>query len=285
MMPEADFIVVGSGATGSMAAQTLVDGGARVLMLDAGVVDDHYRRLVPSKSFVAIRRTDPDQFRYLLGENFEGAAYRKLGVGAQLTPPRRYIVERVDEFLKLQSDAFTPLESLALGGLASGWGLMCALYSQAELERASLPPVEMLDAYQVVADRIGISGAANDDARPFTYGGLARIQPPLPLDPTAAHLAARYDRHRGALRSRGYSLGRPALALLTQAKDGRSPTALQDMEFYSDCGESAWRPPSMSYCVRVKIAGNLLLWFEGFVIQASSVVPSRIAIMRLISMS
>jgi choline dehydrogenase-like flavoprotein len=242
MIPEADFIVIGSGATGSMAAQTLVDGGARVLMLDAGVVDDRYRRLVPSKSFVAIRRTDQDQFRYFLGEDFESAAYRKLGVGAQLTPPRRYIVERVDEFLKLRSDAFTPLESLALGGLASGWGLMCAMYSRAELQRASLPVADMLDAYQIVADRIGICGAADDDARPFTYGSLARIQPPLPLDPTAAHVAARYDRHRSALRARGYSLGRPALALLAQAKDGRSPAALHDMEFYSDEGESAWRP-------------------------------------------
>ncbi len=168
-----------------MAAQTLAESGARVAMLDAGFHDDRYAKLIPNRSFVDIRRSDPNQYRYLLGEGFESAAFRRVGAGAQLTPPRRFIVDRVDELLASASGSFSPLESLALGGLAAGWGLMCGVYSAAELERASLPQPAMDDAYQVVADRIGICGAG-DDARRFTVGDLTGIQPPPPLDPTAA---------------------------------------------------------------------------------------------------
>ncbi len=240
-MNDFDCIVVGSGASGATAAQTLIEGGARVAMLDAGLRDDRYARLIPEKTFVEIRRTEPEQYRYLLGERFESAAFRRVGTGAQLTPPRRFIVERVDELLRLRAGAFAPLESLAFGGLAAGWGLMCGVYSEAELERASLPKLPMRDAYQIIADRIGISGAA-DDARRFTLGDLARIQPPPPVDPTAALLAARYQRRRDTVNALGYVLGRPALALLTQPKDGRGATRLRDMEFYCDDGGAAWRP-------------------------------------------
>ncbi len=239
-MSDFDCIVVGSGASGAMAAQTLIEAGARVAMLDAGIRDDRYASLIPHQTFVEIRRTDPGQYRYLLGERFESAAFGRVGAGAQLTPPRRYIVERTGELLALASGSFAPLESLAFGGLAAGWGLMCGLYAPAELERASLPQAPMRDAYQIVADRIGICGA-DDDARRFTVGDLARIQPPPPLDPTAALLAERYRSRRDAVNARGYVLGRPALALLTQPKDDRAATSLRDMEFYSDDG-AAWRP-------------------------------------------
>jgi choline dehydrogenase-like flavoprotein len=238
-----DFIVIGSGATGSMAAQTLIEGGARVLMLDGGLHDDTCAaRIPPGKTFTQIRRSDPEQYRYFLGDDFAAAAYREIGAGAQLTPPRRFVVERATELLVSRSQSFVPLESLARGGLASAWGLLCGVYSSPELARASLPVGAMRDAYQAVADRIGICGAADDDARPYTYADLQRIQPPLPLDPTAAWIEARYRRRRRDLRACGFHLGRPALALLTQATGDRRATALRDMDFYDDAERAAWRP-------------------------------------------
>jgi hypothetical protein len=116
------------------------------------------------------------------------------------------------------------------------------VYSDAELEQASLPIAAMRDAYQVVADRIGISGGAGDDAWPYLCGDLLRTQPPTALDPTAAFVAARYRRQRDRLRARGYHLGRPALALLTQPKDDRGATQLLDMDFYVNPNDAAWRP-------------------------------------------
>ena len=242
MTGDFDFAVVGSGPTGTTAAQTLVESGAKVLMLDGGRRDERYGNAVPPENFVDLRKTDENQYRYLLGERFESAVYRRLAAGAQLTPPRRYAVEGAAGFAPLRADGFAPMESLAYGGLGSAWGLLCAAFSDAELELASLPATDMHDAYQTVADRIGISGAAGDDAQPYTYAALSGIQPPVPLDPTAAVLSERYAARRASLQTRGFHAGRPALALLTQDKDERRATRLRDMDFYDDAEGAAWRP-------------------------------------------
>jgi hypothetical protein len=240
-MTQFDFIVVGSGVTGAMAAKTLVDGGANVLVLDAGRRDERYADVVPPRDFVELRYGDPQQYRYFLGEDLESARHRELGAGAQLTPPREYVTAETARWLPVRSPAFVPVESLALGGLGSAWGLNCNVFSPAELRLASLPAAAMREAYQTVADRIGISGAA-DDAAEFTCGELEHVQPPVPLDPTMTAIAARYERKKARMHAAGFRLGRPALALLTQAKDGRKATELRDMDFYSDDGASAWRP-------------------------------------------
>ena len=116
------FIVVGSGNTGAMAAQTLVEGGATVTMLDVGRTDATYAPLIPDADFVTIRTTDPEQHRYLLGDAFEGIPSSTVATGAQLTPPRAHVVDLVDRFLPLASETFRPLESLAYGGLGQRLG-------------------------------------------------------------------------------------------------------------------------------------------------------------------
>jgi hypothetical protein len=236
-----EYIVVGSGATGSMAAQTLVEAGAQVLMLDGGQRDERYAGIIPDKPFLDIRRTEAAQHRYFLGDTLESVVPGPVGAGAQLTPPRQFITAEVSRFLPLVSESFFPLESLALGGLGNGWGLGCGVFSDAELSKAGLAPNAMRAAYQTVATRVGIS-AFEDDALPYTSAYLEGIMPPLPLDPAPERVLQRYSRKRNALRAAGFHLGRPALALLTRDYDGRRATALHDMDFYSDAGRSAWRP-------------------------------------------
>jgi GMC oxidoreductase len=257
-----DFAVVGSGATGAMAAQTLVESGANVLMLDGGQRDEKYAKLIPSKGFVEIRRTETAQHRYFLGDEFESAGFGSTATGAQLTPPRRFIVANVERFLPLQSKTFAPMESLALGGLGSGWGLGCNVFSDAELQLASLSAPAMRDAYRTVAARVGIS-AADDDARPYTSAFLEGTLPAVPLDPTAEAIYARYTRRRRPLRAQGFSLGRPALALLSQPRGDRSATSLRDMDFYSDAQRAAWRPwmavEALLKAPNFLYAGNLLI--------------------------
>ena len=72
MGPIHDFIVVGSGMTGAHAAQTLVEGGRQVLMLDGGVCTGADEAKVPEADFVTLRENDADQHRYFLGDGFEG---------------------------------------------------------------------------------------------------------------------------------------------------------------------------------------------------------------------
>ena len=87
-----DVIVVGSGPGGLHAASRLVEAGLRVLLLDFGNRDERYAPLIPRRPFSDIRRSDPAQHRYLLGDRFEGIPFGPVRVGAQLTPPRMHIL-------------------------------------------------------------------------------------------------------------------------------------------------------------------------------------------------
>ncbi|MFN8310672.1 MAG: hypothetical protein U0T73_11985 [Chitinophagales bacterium] len=235
-----DFIVVGSGCTGAMAAQTLVESGRTVLLLDGGLQEKRYQSLIPDADFIKIRKNDPQQHRYFLGDHYEGVPLGKIKTGEHLTPPRKFMTALTETFLPVLSDNFMPLESLAYGGLGNGWGLGCCIFSDEELRACTLPEAEMKAAYQVVADRIGISGC-NDDAAPYTAGKLP-LQAPIQMDSNGKRLYSKYQKHRGQLNARGFYLGRPSLALITQEKNGRKPYQYKDLDFYDDQDESAYRP-------------------------------------------
>lgn len=236
-----DHIVVGSGCTGAMAAQTLAEAGVRVTMLDVGITDERYKQLIPEGNFTTIRQTDPDQHRYLLGDDFESLPWGNITTGAQLTPPRQHMIARVEEYLPLGSGTFRPMESLAYGGLGSGWGVGCCVFSKTELEKTGLDHGKMMTAYKTVSERIGISGAM-DDAGPYTLGSLDNFQPATELDENCGFLYGKYKKDKASLNRKGFYMGRPALAVITSDKDGRKKFAYRDMDFYSDKDQSAYRP-------------------------------------------
>ena len=236
-----DFIVVGSGCTGAMAAQTLVEHGAKVLMLDVGKKDERYKQVIPDLDFTSIREQKNDQHRIFLGDDFEGIPTPGVKTGAQLTPPRRYLMEGVSRWLPLLSDTFFPMESLAYGGLGGGWGLGCCVFSDAELQQSGMDSQRMAEAYQTVSRRIGIA-SASDDALPFTSGPLKDVMPAIEIDRGSSRLLSTYKKQKKGFNSRGFYMGKPALALLTEDKGDRKKLDYQDMEFYSDAKKSAYRP-------------------------------------------
>lgn len=241
MSTQAKYIVVGSGCTGAQAAQTLVEAGVDVLMLDAGNFDDTYKGLIPDKNFVDIRANDESQTDYLLGREFESISWGDIGGGAQLTPPRKFMVKDVNRFLDVFSKSFFPVESLAYGGLGNGWGLGCTVFSDAELEQTGLNVSQMKSAYQVIADRIGISGG-NDDITPYTTAHLDGIMPPAIVDKNQEALRQKYQKRKQWFNKNGFSLGRTSLALLTNDKDHRKAYETYDLDFYADKGLSTYRP-------------------------------------------
>jgi hypothetical protein len=235
------YIVVGSGCTGAMAAQTLVEAGVKVLMLDAGNTDDTYEKLIPEKDFTAIRQTEENQSDYLLGKKFESISWANIGSGSQLTPPRKYMVKEVEKFLEIASQTFFPVESLAYGGLGNGWGLGSCVFSDKEAEAAGLDAQKMKAAYQTVANRIGISGA-QDDITAYTTAHLHNIMPPAPVDSNQEQLRINYNRKKQWFAQNNFFLGRTALALITKDKDHRKAYQPKDLDFYSDKDQSAYRP-------------------------------------------
>jgi len=241
-MPEVhDYIVVGSGCTGAMVAQTLVESGVRVTMLDVGVQDKTYKGVIPKKDFISIRKEENEQHEYLLGKNFESIPLGNVGTGAQLTPPRKFMTELVEKYLPLVSENFFPMESLAYGGLGNGWGLGCCEFSRLELEKCGLDVLEMKSAYKIISERIGISGS-KDDASAYTIGELDNVMPPLEMNTNNKLIFEKYQQKKEKLNSRGFFMGRPALAVLTEDKGERKKYNYDEMDFYSDNGKSAYRP-------------------------------------------
>ncbi len=235
-----DIIVAGSGFTGAMAAQTLIENGARVLMLDAGIKPSDSLGNVPPENFLSIRKENAMQYKFWLGKNFEAITWQKTGPGAQLTPARKYVAENVHKLMPVISDTFNAIESLGFGGLGGAWGLGCNVYSDSELKQAGLAPA-MKTAYQIISDRIGISGPA-EDGLPYSLEGLKNIQPPGNIDKNSESIYQKYIKKRKILNDKGFYLDKPALAILTQNKEDRKPCSYDEMDFYSNRGLSAYRP-------------------------------------------
>ena len=240
MTGSSDVIVVGSGASGTSAAFPLARAGLRVLMLDVGASDERYKPLIPDAPFSTIRRTDRGQYRYFLGDQFEGLPFGDVRVGAQLTPPRQFIGRHTDVLTPVRTSTFAGLESLALGGLAAGWGAVALQFDDMDLDGWPIRQKDLLPHYEAVAARIGISGARDDLLR--HYGDCASLQPPLDLDSNGETILARYEAQKTALNRAGVVMGRARLAVLSQDLADRRAQTYDDMDFYADTRRSVFRP-------------------------------------------
>jgi hypothetical protein len=236
-----DYVVVGSGCSAAIAAQTLVDAGKQVVMVDVGETNPVYKTLVPNKDYLSLRTEDSNQYKYFIGEQAEGVVVNDTGKGAQITPTRSHLIRNTDTYIPLKSSTFEPIESLGYGGLGIGWGLQCWEFSRQEISRVGMDTERTIGAYETVAQRIGIS-ATKDAASTFTLGELQTYQRSPTMDRNMLRIHNKYLRHKQAFDRAGVFLGRTPLALLTEPKPGRKPYAYRDMDFYDDNGQSAWRP-------------------------------------------
>lgn len=242
-MPAAfDVAVVGSGPSGSLAAAKLVAADVKVVMLDVGNEDRHYRTLVPDRSFSEVRRTDSDQRRYFLGDQFEGVPTGGVRVGAQLTPPRQYVTRDTERYLPTSGGNFEPMQSLALGGLGAAWGAASFTYSAYELGKAGIYEPDFQRHYDEVAHLIGVSGDTGDDASKYCFTGLKHCLPPLDIDSSAQTMWEAYRARRDDLHRQGFFLGRTPLAILSRDFNDREANPYHDMDFYSESRRSIFRP-------------------------------------------
>lgn len=235
-----EYIVVGSGLTGAMAAETLVNAGAQVAMLDVAYKNETGVEF-PTANFLNIRKESDDQRRLFLGEHFEGVPWGAIKTGAQLTPGRKFMVNGIDKWLSIAGNTFFPMESLAYGGLGNGWGAGCYIFSDAEFEKMGIAKSKFTQSYQTVGDRIGVS-AGLDDALPYTVGGLNNILPAIKPERSIQDILARYERKKQKLNSRGFYAGLPGVALLTKDKEERKAFSYNDMDFWHDNEQSVYRP-------------------------------------------
>lgn len=242
-MNERDFdvLIVGSGASAVHAAWPLAEAGLRVGMIDPGHRDEEYQSRIPPGDFLSLRRSDPEQWRYFLGEHFEGIPFGPVRVGAQLTPPRQFLVRDSERLAPTRARNFAAMRSFALGGLAAGWGASTMPFAEEDLRGWPIGREELQSHYEAVAARIGICGTNDDDLAPF-LGEIHPLLPPARMDGNSRAIYRRYLKRRRELNARGFHAGRPRLAMATVAFRGRGPLRYDDMEFWSDHDRAVYRP-------------------------------------------
>lgn len=244
------MLVIGSGISGAMAARALLDAGATVSMIDPGA-DSALRVRVPDVPFSQLRRTDPHQRSYLIGDDMEGIAAPGVKVGAQLTPPRQHISREADKLLPSESDTFFPLMAVSIGGLGAGWGAACFTFDDDELRRMGVPSEGFGEYYQRAADLAGISADPTSETNAHLWRDIARHQPPLDIDANAQKILDRHQRKPDALHDRGMTLGRIPMAILSRdVPPERRANPYFDTDFYGDVRKSIYRPKYMIELLR-----------------------------------
>ncbi|MDZ4672929.1 MAG: hypothetical protein SGI84_00655, partial [Gemmatimonadota bacterium] len=208
----ARYLVVGSGATGVHFAQTMLERGETVELIDVGYSPPAVEH--PELDFSALKDAGTEGGRYFLGAASEAVVYPAPDAKPYGFPPSKaHVFRRPGEF-RLEEKGFAPLLSFAKGGLAEAW--TGGSYELRDEELADFPfaPGALRPHYATVASRIGIAATADDleSFSPLTPGSLA----PLPADSHSAWLLGRYQSRRARLHARGVALGRSRVAVLSR---------------------------------------------------------------------
>lgn len=209
--------VVGSGASGVHFAQSLLERGYAVTMIDVG--RQAPAMAAPEASLNGLKDRLPDPSAYFLGRDFDGVLLPGTpGEYYGLPPSKDYVFDPVDGFTSTGT-GFDPLFSFARGGLAEAWTGGCYPLNDAELDAFPFGYAEIGPHYSAVAGRIGVSGEVDDLSRFFPVH--EHLLPGLRFDAHSEALMAAYGRARERLNAQGVFVGRTRVATLTEARDGR----------------------------------------------------------------
>ena len=207
------IVVVGSGASGVHFAQTALEAGRKVVMLDVGWQRSQAVR--PDADLATLKAELDDPADYFLGRDWESLILPgNDGEYYGFPPSKSYVFRELESFAH-RSNGFAPLFSFAAGGLAEVWTGGSYPLNDAELADFPFGYAELEPFYSEIAQRVGISGAADDLARFFPVHD--HLQGPLDLDQHSLRLLAKYDRKKSALQSKhGFFMGRARTATLSR---------------------------------------------------------------------
>lgn len=234
--PLDDVIVIGAGPAGTSAALALASQQRTVRVLDAGTA---VITLPPAGAHLDLRFSDPAQWRWQLGEQFQGVAPSMSTSPKLRVPGLRGVFEGYAEANRLHADSeFQLVGALAAGGLSNAWGCGVAAFSGNELNPLDAQQRrDMHEAYRRVGQRIGLSGA-EDDALSEYFGLDDCADPALPLD--AAHQRLWQHRQRIPRAAAGLRLGRARVAVLARSRAERQACDLIRMCLWGCERRATW---------------------------------------------
>jgi choline dehydrogenase-like flavoprotein len=236
------IVVVGSGASAVHFALSALEKGHEVLMLDVG--RERQAPVMPHATLTQLKDQLADPVRYFLGEAFEAVLFPGArGEYYGFPPSKTYVFAGTPQF-RWRAEGFNPLASFAQGGLAEAWTGGVYPFNDAELAEFPFTYSDISPYYDLVARRIGISGAVDDLARFMPVH--QHLMPPLELDEHSRVLLEAYERQRDRLNGLRCYMGRSRLATLSLDRDGRHAC--------SYLGRCLWGCPSQSlYTPRITL--------------------------------
>lgn len=224
-MPEFDVIIVGSGPAGTSAAYPLVQAGMKVLMLDAG--SESAAQPPPNGSYLSNRAADNQQWKWMIGDTFHALNSMDAVSPKLKTPTHKQTFENFNEANGLRTENFISVGSLATGGLSNAWGCGVARFSEKEFDGLGIDYTELKKSYEIVSQRIGISGGVSDDLSSY-FGVDEWSQPPLAMDRLHQHLLEKYNKHQKGFAGTGFRMGRSRIAALSQPMGDRKACDLSN---------------------------------------------------------
>ena len=234
--------VIGSGPSGIHFAQSALERGHHVEMIDVG--REPPEAVNPEDSFQALKENLADPASYFLGSASEGVllpGQKEEFYG--IPPTKNYALESVPG-LGFEAQDFAPMFSFAQGGLAEMWTGGCYPFNEAELADFPFGYDEFAPYYAQIAKRIGINGANDDLARFVPYHD--NLQEPLRLDEHSALLLSGYSGKREFFQQQlGCYLGRARHSVLSKGMGARKACQYSGRCLWG-CPSGALYIPSMS---------------------------------------
>ncbi len=230
-------VVVGAGPSGLHFAQTLLERGRSVVLVDAGLERPAHER--PELDLDGLKREHANSVEYFLGRDWQALVRPDAGSEYYGFPPSKDYVFAPAGRSAVRAEGFEPLFSFAAGGLAEAWTGGAYPFTQRELASWPFPWRELHAAYGRVARRIGISGASDDDLAE-TFPAHEGLLPPLPLDRHGEALLQSYQAKRARILARDrVRLGRARVATLSRVLGARPACHA--------CGRCQWGCPSDAF--------------------------------------
>ena len=209
--------VIGSGPAGVACASALLARGARVLMLDAGITLEPERaRIVSELAQKKSSEWQPSQIATVHGDSdadLKGLPVKKL-FGSDF--PYRESEQKIP----WRGHDVGVCPSLGLGGLSNVWGAAMLPFRDDDISDWPIKNSDLAEHYRAVTEITGFAGRRD---------GLEELFPLHTQNPTslrssrqAALFLENLERHREALRDRGWNFGQSRLAVRA-ADSARGP--------------------------------------------------------------
>ncbi len=199
--------VIGSGPAGVACAHALLERGANVLLLDAGLSLEAPRAEVVNR----MKGLAPSQWDPALLAKFKaGMSATSKGIPLKLAYGSDYPYREADLHLPADYEGVALRPSLGRGGFSAVWGAAMMPYSAADTADWPVRAAELAPHYVAVAKLTGLSAIADDLAAIFPL----HAAPPaaLKLSRQAGQLRSRMEQNRAALRAAGIHFGQARVA-------------------------------------------------------------------------